>query len=83
MGISEKEGLFCKACCSRKAAVQKIREGYLKNIDDLVNVFAVVCPSCEARGYHSVYKTHRTIEQNDALAQDKAARMWMYMNGEG
>ena len=76
MGI-KREGLYCKACGSRDAEVLK------RKVDKGVNVFAVVCPSCEAKGYHAGYKTSRTKEQNDAAAQDKAATVWVQVNGEG
>lgn len=76
MGI-RREGLYCKGCGNNDAAVQKIKE------DNGKNIFAVVCPSCDARGYHCAYATKRTKEQNDALAQDKAATMWIHVNGEG
>jgi hypothetical protein len=72
------ENLFCGSCHGRKASVQTIRitsEGE--------SIFAVVCPSCEASGYHASYSLrNRSKEESDALAIKKAVTFWNELNKE-
>ena len=84
MEIVRPEMFYCASCSGTSAQVNKIREEEsFSGSNVMVNVFAVVCPSCESTGYHCGYQLiARTKKENDHLAQNKAIEMWKEINGD-